>query len=84
VPICRYERASPGELIHIDIKKLGRFEQIGHRITGERTAQSRGGVMPRMAMGTVGTGYTAPAARPKRPYLLPRHPAARYALLDAR
>ena len=41
-PICRYERASPGELIHIDIKKLGRFEQIGHRITGERAGQRRG------------------------------------------
>ena len=36
----RYERASPGEIIHIDIKKLGRFEQIGHRITGDRTGQS--------------------------------------------
>ena len=41
-PICRYERASPGELIHLDIKKLGRFEQIGHRITGERAGQRRG------------------------------------------
>jgi transposase InsO family protein len=39
-PIRRYERASPGELIHIDIKKLGRFEKIGHRITGERAGQS--------------------------------------------
>ncbi len=39
-PIRRYERARPGELIHIDIKKLGRFERIGHRITGERTRQS--------------------------------------------
>src|ERR1700677_1258601 len=35
-----YERAAPGEMIHIDIKKLGRFEQIGHRITGDRTRQS--------------------------------------------
>ena len=41
-PIRRYERANPGELIHLDIKKLGRFEKIGHRITGERTGQSRG------------------------------------------
>ena len=32
----------PGELIHLDIKKLGRFEQIGHRITGERAGQRRG------------------------------------------
>jgi transposase InsO family protein len=39
-PIRRYEREHPGELIHIDIKKLGRFEQVGHRITGDRTGQS--------------------------------------------
>jgi transposase InsO family protein len=35
-PIRRYERAAPGEMIHIDIKKLGRFDQIGHRITGRK------------------------------------------------
>ena len=35
-PVRRYEREHPGELIHIDIKKLGRFERIGHRITGDR------------------------------------------------
>lgn len=34
--IVRYERATPGELIHIDTKKLGRIDGIGHRITGER------------------------------------------------
>jgi transposase InsO family protein len=39
-PIKRYERKNPGELIHIDIKKLGRFNRIGHRITGDRTRQS--------------------------------------------
>jgi len=39
-PVRRYERASPGELIHIDIKKLGRFERVGHRITGDRRGQS--------------------------------------------
>lgn len=39
-PVRRYEREHPGEIIHIDIKKLGRFEQIGHRITGDRTGQS--------------------------------------------
>jgi transposase InsO family protein len=43
-PARRYERQHPGELIHIDIKKLGRFERTGHRITGKRTgiASSRG------------------------------------------
>jgi len=43
-PIRRYERQHPGELIHIDIKKLGRFKRSGHRVTGRRTgiATSRG------------------------------------------
>jgi transposase InsO family protein len=39
-PVRRYEREKPGELIHIDIKKLGRFERVGHRITGDRKGQS--------------------------------------------
>jgi transposase InsO family protein len=39
-PPRRYQRERPGELIHIDIKKLGRFKRIGHRITGDRTGQS--------------------------------------------
>jgi transposase InsO family protein len=36
-PIRRYEREHPGELIHLDIKKLGRIGSVGHRITGRRT-----------------------------------------------
>ncbi len=40
VPVVRYERERPGELLHIDIKKLGRIDGIGHRITGDRTGQS--------------------------------------------
>ena len=39
-PVRRYERDRPGEMIHIDIKKLGRFNRVGHRITGDRTGQS--------------------------------------------
>lgn len=39
-PPRRYEREHPGEMIHIDIKKLGKFNRIGHRITGDRTGQS--------------------------------------------
>jgi transposase InsO family protein len=37
-PIVRYERATPGELLHIDVKKLGRIAAgiVGHRITGNR------------------------------------------------
>ena len=38
VPIVRYERAAPGEMIHLDIKKLGRFNVEGHRVTGDRRA----------------------------------------------
>jgi transposase InsO family protein len=36
VPVIRYEREKPGELLHLDIKKLGRFQRVGHRITGDR------------------------------------------------
>jgi transposase InsO family protein len=39
-PVRRYERAHPGEMIHLDIKKLGRFERVGHRITADRAGQS--------------------------------------------
>jgi transposase InsO family protein len=39
-PPRRSQRERPGELIHIDIKKLGKFNRIGHRITGDRTGQS--------------------------------------------
>ena len=39
-PVVRYERDRPGDLIHIDIKKLGKFTRTGHRITGDRTGQS--------------------------------------------
>ena len=39
-PRPRYERKTPGEIIHIDIKKLGRFNAVGHRITGNRHGQS--------------------------------------------
>ena len=35
-PVVRYQRERPGELLHIDTKKLGRIEAIGHRITGDR------------------------------------------------
>ncbi len=35
-PAVRYEPAHPGDLVHIDTKKLGRIERMGHRITGNR------------------------------------------------
>ena len=33
-PANRYERGRPGELIHIDVKKLGKIARPGHRVTG--------------------------------------------------
>jgi len=41
VPVRRYEKASAGELLHLDTKKLGCFEQPGHRVTGDRTKNTR-------------------------------------------
>jgi transposase InsO family protein len=41
-PVQRYEHEAPGELLHIDIKKLGRFDKVGHRITGDRSRQVHG------------------------------------------
>jgi transposase InsO family protein len=37
----RYERSRPGELIHIDVKKLGRIRGVGHRISGSRASQAK-------------------------------------------
>lgn len=39
-PARRYERDTPGDMIHLDIKKLERFDRVGHRITGDRHGQS--------------------------------------------
>ena len=40
-PPIRYERDRPGELLHIDTKRLGRFDAVGHRITRKRSHGSR-------------------------------------------
>jgi transposase InsO family protein len=42
IPIRRYERARAGELLHIDIKGLGRIAGVGHRIHGDRRRCRRG------------------------------------------
>jgi transposase InsO family protein len=36
-PAVRYERSRPGELVHVDVKKLGRIDRPGHRVTGDRS-----------------------------------------------
>jgi transposase InsO family protein len=41
-PVIRYERETPGELLHLDVKKLGRFRRPGHRVTGNRRVDSAG------------------------------------------
>src|SRR5438105_1178701 len=41
-PANRYERKRPGELIHIDVKKLGKIGRPGHRVNGDRRTRSRG------------------------------------------
>ena len=40
-PPNRYERRHPGELVHVDIKQLGRIRGAGHRVTGDRASQKR-------------------------------------------
>ena len=40
-PPVRYEREKPGELLHIDTKRLGCFDAVGHRITRKRSHGSR-------------------------------------------
>jgi transposase InsO family protein len=39
-PPNRYERARPGELIHVDVKKLGVINGAGHRVNGRRASQN--------------------------------------------
>lgn len=41
-PVVRYECARPGELLHIDAKKLGRIRGVGHRMHGDRAVRVRG------------------------------------------
>jgi transposase InsO family protein len=49
-PVVRYERSRPGELVHVDVKKLPRIGAVpGHRVTGDRTNQHR--------KATSGSGY---------------------------
>jgi transposase InsO family protein len=43
-PVVRYERERPGELLHIDTKRLGKIQGVGHRITGDRTQNRNRGI----------------------------------------
>jgi transposase InsO family protein len=50
-PANRYERKRPGELVHLDIKKLGRIAGAGHRVTGKRNFHERRGKLRIGALG---------------------------------
>ena len=41
-PVIRYEHKAPGEMIHLDIKKLGKIDGVGKRIHGDRSKRARG------------------------------------------
>lgn len=41
-PVIRYERARPGEMVHVDTKKLARIAQVGHRIHQDQSKRVRG------------------------------------------
>jgi len=41
-PVVRYQRERPGELLHLDTKKLGRIGRVGHRIHGDRATRVKG------------------------------------------
>ncbi len=62
-PVVRYEYAKPGGLIHLDIKRLGRFERVGHRITGN----AKGRATHAVSAGSMSTFVsTTPLASPSR------------------
>ena len=44
-PTRRYERDHPGQLLHLDIKKLGKIAGVGHRITGDKRRRAPGSGM---------------------------------------
>jgi len=50
-PARRYERARPGELIHIDVKKLGRIARPGHRVLGTQARAKKGYHRTRNSLG---------------------------------
>lgn len=41
-PVVRYEHARPGDLVHLDVKKLARIRRVGHRVHGDRSRRSEG------------------------------------------
>ena len=63
-PPNRYERKRPGELIHVDVKKLGRISRgAGHRITGHRKSQFK--PAPRRRARPAGSSSTSASTTPR-------------------
>jgi transposase InsO family protein len=56
-PPNRYERALPGELVHVDVKKLGRFERPGHRVTGTKRGRKTQSTPAGSGRGVVGWDF---------------------------
>ncbi len=59
-PANRFETPRPGQLLHIDVKKLGRIDRAGHRVTGSRAGQRRGSGWERVhvAIGATRMAYS--------------------------
>lgn len=53
-PPNRYERKRAGELVHVDVKKLGRIQRPGHRVTGDRRKRAK---RDNDGYGTIGWEY---------------------------
>jgi len=60
-PVLRYEHEAPGELLHIDTKKLGRIVRPSHRVTGDRrdSVEGAGWEFAHVAISTVTVGTSA-------------------------
>jgi len=63
-PPNRDERRHPGELIHVDVKKLGRIRGAGHRVTGQRSSQRRTRVNGRLTGSRAGSSCTSASTTP--------------------
>ena len=67
-PSNRYQRERPGELVHIDVKKLGRIKNVGHRITGNRRDQRPHKIAGRRQTGW-GSTCTCASTTPRPAYV---------------
>lgn len=60
-PPNRYERKRAGELVHLDIKKLGRIAGAGHRVTGSRKSQRSSAEAVVVSARWAGSSSTSPS-----------------------